>query len=60
MHEVYNFEKLKEDSARISEELGGTTFIIVVGGAGEQNIPRTMAAAHINGQDMWSKRCSQE
>ena len=53
MHEEHDIEKkLKEEAARISEELGGAPVVIVVGGAVEQNIPRTMTASHINGQDI--------
>lgn len=53
MHEQHEIEKkLKVEAARISEELGGAPIVIIVGGSTEVDIPRTMTASSIKGQDI--------
>ena len=53
MHEKHEIEKkLKLEANRLSEEMGGASVIIVVGGETELNIPRTMTASSIKGKDV--------
>ncbi len=53
MHEQHEIEKkLKIEATRISSELGGAAVVVVVGGSTEPDIPRTMTASSIKGQDI--------
>jgi hypothetical protein len=46
MHERHRIEKaLKREAERISIQHGNAPVVIVVGGSGEANIPRTMTAS---------------
>ncbi len=50
MHEKHEIEKkLKIEADRVSETLGGTSVVIVVGGSDEHDIPRTMTASSMKG-----------
>jgi len=53
MHEQHKIEKkLKADANRISRDLGGASVVVIVGGSDEADIPRTMTASSIQGQDV--------
>jgi hypothetical protein len=53
MHEQHEIEqKLKVEANRISAELGGASVVIVVGGSTNPDIPRTMTASSLNGDEV--------
>ena len=53
MHELDQLEKeLKEEATKLSEKYGGAPAIVIVGGHTEANIPRTMTASSIKGEDV--------
>ena len=53
MHEQHDVEiNLKDEANRISEQMGGAPVVIVVGGDSDANIPRTMTASSIKGEDI--------
>jgi hypothetical protein len=53
MHEQHEIEKkLKMKANRISKEFHGAPVVIILGGASEASIPRTMTASSIEGRDV--------
>jgi hypothetical protein len=53
MHEQHKIEKkLRVEANRISKNFGGASVVVIVGGSIEPDIPRTMTASSIQGQDV--------